>query len=190
MKEIDSIFVEIIQWNSMKIRGKKMKRLFKKLWVSMVAILAMLCSLVGCVLMEENVTISFKETMVSYVTVNTTLNVSEYLEYTEGYDVELKAEYAGGSYKTYGLSFMPTELGEVTLTASLKGTKAKATATVEVRIAPPKVMSENECIRYRGEAFEIDSLKEALNVVAKDDEYTFKAISATLLLQSDGCALW
>ena len=112
---------------------------------------------------------------------NTTLNVEEYLEYTEGYDVELKAEYAGGSYKTYGLSFMPTELGEVTLTASLKGTKAKATATVEVRIAPPKVTSENECIRYRGEAFEIDSLKEALNVVAKNDEYTFKAISATLL---------
>ena len=158
-----------------------MKRLFKKLWVSVVAIVAMLCSLVGCALTNDNATISFKDTMVSYVTVNTTLNVSEYLEYTEGYDVELKAEYAGGSYKTYGLSFMPTELGEVTLTASLKGTKAKATATVEVRIAPPKVTSENECIRYRGEAFEIDSLKEALNVVAKNDEYTFKAISATLL---------
>ena len=158
-----------------------MKNVFKKFWVSVIAILAMLCSLVGCKLTNDNATIAFKDTMVSYVTVNTTLNVSEYLEYTEGYDVELKAEYAGGSYKTYGLSFMPTELGEVTLTASLKGTKAKATATVEVRIAPPKVTSENECIRYRGEAFEIDSLKEALNVVAKNDEYTFKAISATLL---------
>ena len=61
--------------------------------------------------------------------------------------LELKAEYAGGSYKTYGLSFMPTELGEVTLTASLKGTKATATTTVEVRIAPPKVMGDNDCIR-------------------------------------------
>ena len=158
-----------------------MRKIFKKFWLLVcVTMFAALCLLTGCG--EQNkASISFKDTMVSYVTMNTTLNVSEYLEYTEGYDVELKAEYAGGSYKTYGLSFMPTELGEVTLTASLKGTKAKATTTVEVRIAPPKVMSENECIRYRGEAFEIDSLKEALNVVAKNDEYTFKAISATLL---------
>ena len=158
-----------------------MRNIFKKFWLLVcVTMFAVLCLLTGCG-KQNKASISFKDTMVSYVTVNTTLNVSEYLEYTEGYDVELKAEYAGGSYKTYGLSFMPTELGEVTLTASLKGTKAKATATVEVRIAPPKVMSENECIRYRGEAFEIDSLKEALNVVAKNDEYTFKAISATLL---------
>ncbi|MBQ5929372.1 MAG: hypothetical protein IIX02_01115, partial [Clostridia bacterium] len=158
-----------------------MRNIFKKFWLIVcVTMFAAMCLLTGCG-KQNKASISFKDTMVSYVTVNTTLNVSEYLEYTEGYDVELKAEYAGGSYKTYGLSFMPTELGEVTLTASLKGTKAKATATVEVRIAPPKVTSENECIRYRGEAFEIDSLKEALNVVAKNDEYTFKAISATLL---------
>ena len=117
---------------------------------------------------SETVTISFKDNFPAHLTVNVSVDISQYVEYEKGTSLTLKAEYtdesgAIKSYETFGTSFMPTTLHDVTLTVGIKETNITITKTVPVKISAPKVLSSETVIRYRGEEFELDSLKEGLN---------------------------
>ena len=135
---------------------------------------------------EQTEGISFKENFPTHLTVNVSIDISQYVEYERGVSLSLTAEYIDASgvkqtYNTFGTSFMPTELYDVTLTVEVKDTNIRITKTVPVKIPAPKVINSDTVIRYRGEEFALDSLKEGLNVLAPNNQYTFKALKATLL---------
>ena len=135
---------------------------------------------------DESLKISFKDNFPTHLSLNVSVDISQYVEYEKGQSLTMTAEYtdANGvkkSYETFGTSFMPTELGEVTITITLKGTNISLRKTVPVKVSAPKVLSSETVIRFRGEEFAVDGLKEGLNVLAPNNEYTFKALKATLL---------
>ena len=135
---------------------------------------------------EETATLAFKNNFPANLTLNVSVDISQYVEYEKGQSLTMTAEYtdANGvkkSYETFGTSFMPTELGEVTITVTLKDTNISISKTVPVKVSAPKVLSSETVIRFRGEEFALDGLKEGLNVLAPNNEYTFKALKATLL---------
>ncbi|MBQ8405379.1 MAG: hypothetical protein IJX09_01895 [Clostridia bacterium] len=135
---------------------------------------------------DESLKISFKDNFPTHLSLNVSVDIAQYVEYKKGTSLKLKAEYtdADGTkkqYETFGTSFMPTQIGDVKLTVSVKDTNIKITKTVPVKIAAPKVISSTTVIRYRGEEFTLDSLKEGLNVLAPNDEYSFKAVQLTMV---------
>ena len=135
---------------------------------------------------EETATLTFKDNFPANLPLNVSVDISQYVEYEKGQSLTMTAEYtdANGvkkSYETFGTSFMPTELGDVTITVTLKDTNISISKTVPVKVSAPKVLSSETVIRFRGEEFALDGLKEGLNVLAPNNEYTFKALKATLL---------
>ena len=118
---------------------------------------------------DESLKISFKDNFPTHLSLNVSVDISQYVEYEKGQSLTMTAEYtdANGvkkSYETFGTSFMPTELGEVTITITLKGTNISLRKTVPVKVSAPKVLSSETVIRFRGEEFAVDGLKEGLNV--------------------------
>lgn len=135
---------------------------------------------------EKTAPIAFTEDFPANLTLNVSVDISQYVEYEKGQSLTMTAEYTDANgvkkfYETFGTSFMPTELGDVTITITLKDTNISISKTVPVKVSAPKVLSSETVIRFRGEEFEVDGLKEGLNVLAPNDEYTFKALKATLL---------
>ena len=135
---------------------------------------------------SEEMSISFKDNFPTHLTVNVSVDISQYVAYEKGMSLTLKAEYtdesgAKKSYETFGTSFMPTTLHDVTLTVGVKDTNITIEKTVPVKISAPKVLSSETVIRYRGEEFELDSLKEGLNVLAPNNEFEFKATELTFI---------
>lgn len=109
-------------------------------------------------------TIGFSDEMPGRITVGDMFSVQPYLE-SDGSDVELIAEYEAGGlkqqYAVTGLSFSPSELGEVTLTVRYRE-KPSVSAQKKVMSveAPALVVSSTAAELEEGETLEFARLTE------------------------------